>query len=67
MSKLRPCDCRDIMTASMLEEQGLSINNNSIFVKPNVVILKIDRTTIEIPMNIFKTFSEWYLTEQKLK
>jgi len=66
MTKLRPCDCRDIITANKLEEQGISINEDSIFVQPNVVVLTMGHTIIEIPMNRFKLFAEWYLTEQKL-
>ena len=64
--KIKPCDCQDIATTKLLNEQGVIINNNSISVSPNSVILEIGHTTIKIPMSIFKTFSEWYLREQQI-
>jgi hypothetical protein len=64
--KIKPCDCKDIIATKLLQEQGICINNNSITVSPNNVILEIGHTSIKIPMSIFKTFSEWYLTEQNV-
>ncbi len=66
IKKIKPCDCKDIYSTKLLQEQGICINNNRISVVPNNVILEIGHTTIKIPMSIFKTFSEWYLTEQKV-
>jgi hypothetical protein len=65
--KLRPCDCHDIYTASKLNEQGIGHNDESITLEPNVVILKMGRTTIQIPMQRFKIFAEWYMTEQEIE
>lgn len=66
-SKLRPCDCVDMFTASKLNEQGISHNDDSILLQPNVVILKMSHTELKIPMHRFKQFAEWYLTEQEIK
>lgn len=63
-NKLRPCDCPDIYTASLLTEQGIGHNDNSITVEPNVVVLTMGYTTMRIPMNTFKMFAEWYLEPQ---
>jgi len=40
-TKLKPCDCKDIVTASKLNEQGIGHNDQSIKIKPNLVILTI--------------------------
>jgi uracil-DNA glycosylase len=66
-SKLRPCDCVDMFTASKLNEQGIGHNDESIQVVPNSVILTLGNTTIRMSMNRFKQFAEWYLTEQEIK
>lgn len=65
--KLRPCDCKDIATAKMLNEQGIGHNDDSITVEPNVVVLKMGITQIRIPMSRFKMFAEWYLEEQEIE
>lgn len=64
--KLKPCDCKDMTTASKLNEQGIGHNDESITIEPNVVILKMGHTQVKIPMARFKMFAEWYLTEQEL-
>ena len=66
-SKLRPCDCVDMFTASTLNEQGIGHNDESIQVVTNSVILTLGNTTIRMSMNRFKQFAEWYLTEQEIK
>jgi len=66
MTKLRPCDCKDMHTASMLNEQGISHNGESIVVEPNSVILTMGHTTIKIPMSRFKMFAQWFLEEQEV-
>jgi hypothetical protein len=66
-SKLRPCDCVDMFTASKLNEQGIGHNDESIQVVPNSVILTLGNTTVRMSMNRFKQFAEWYLTEQEVK
>lgn len=63
---MRPCDCKDCFTARKLNEQGLKFNEWSITVMPNSVIIENSTTTMRIPMNRFKEFSEWYLEDQKL-
>lgn len=37
-TKLKPCDCKDMVTASKLNEQGIGHNDQSITIKPNSVI-----------------------------
>jgi hypothetical protein len=66
-NKLRPCDCKDMVTAKKLNEQGIGINENSLTIKPNVVVLKMSHTEVKIPMQQFKIFAEWYLKEQEIK
>jgi len=66
-AKLKPCDCKDAETASKLNEQGIGYNDQSITVEPNVVVLKMGHTQIKIPMQRFKIFAEWYLTEQEIE
>lgn len=61
---LRPCDCKDEVTAKKLNEQGLMFNGDSIRIDPLVVILEMGNTTIKIPMHRFKQFAEWYLKPQ---
>lgn len=63
---LKPCDCKDMATAKLLNEQGIGHNEDSITIEPNVVVLKMGPTTIRIPMKKFKLFAEWYLTDQEL-
>lgn len=65
--KLRPCDCSDKLTAEQLETQGININGSSITVEPSVVVLKINNTTIKIPMVTFTKLAEWYLAPQIMK
>jgi hypothetical protein len=67
MKKLRPCDCKDRFSAEKLNEQGIGINDDSLTVEPNVVVLKMGNTTMRIPMSRFKTFAEWYLAEQEIE
>ncbi len=62
--KIKPCDCKDMATASLLNEQGIGHNEDSITVEPNVVVIKMGHTSIRIPMQKFKLFAEWYLSEQ---
>ena len=44
--KLRPCDCKDAIDTSKLEEQGIGHNDESITVIPNYVLLKMGHTEI---------------------
>jgi len=59
--KLRPCDCKDSVDTSQLEEQGIGHNDESIMVCPNYVLLTMGHTTVKIGMARFKMFAEWYL------
>ena len=63
---LKPCDCKDMVTARRLNEQGIGHNEDHISIEPNVVVLTMDHTTIKIPMERFKMFAEWYLEGQKI-
>jgi hypothetical protein len=65
--KLRPCDCKDAVDTSKLEEQGIGHNDESITVIPNYVLLKMGHTEIKISMKRFKMFAEWYLSEQDVR
>jgi len=65
-NKLKPCDCKDMVTARRLNEQGIGHNDEAIMLEPNVVILKMGHTEIRIPMQRFKMFAEWYLAEQEV-
>ena len=68
MSKpLKPCDCKDSYDVDKLNTVGIGINNKSISVRPNIVILEMDHTTVKIPMSTFKRFATWYLEEQEIK
>lgn len=63
---MKPCDCKSVEEAQQcLNHQGLGFNENSITVVPNKVVLKMGHTTINIPMKLFKSFAEWYLTDQE--
>jgi hypothetical protein len=64
--KLKPCDCKDLLTANKLNEQGISQNGDSIVIEPSVVVLTMGHTTVKIPMSKFKVFAEWYLEEQEI-
>lgn len=66
-TKLRPCDCKDLATVRKLNEQGISHNDQSILIEPNVVVLTMGHTTVKISMQMFKMFAEWYLEEQNIK
>ena len=64
--KLKPCDCKDLLTANKLNEQGIRQNGDSIVIEPSVVVLTMGHTTVRIPMSRFKIFAEWYLEEQEI-
>jgi hypothetical protein len=62
---MKPCDCKDIMTTkNKLNEQGMFINKDGIEVIPNSVFLTIGPVRVQIPMNHFRRFAEWYLEDQ---
>jgi hypothetical protein len=65
--KIKPADCKDMYTASLLESQGIGHNDDSITVEPGVVVLKMGHTTMRIPMKRFRMFAEWYLEEQEVE
>lgn len=65
-TKLKPCDCKDMATASKLNEQGVGHNDQSIMIEHAVVVLKMGHTTIRIPQARFKMFAEWYLEAQEI-
>lgn len=66
-NKLRPCDCKDMETAALLNEQGIGVNDQSIRVEPSVVVLSMGHTTVRIPMKKFQLFAEWFLEAQDIK
>lgn len=64
IEKIRPCDCKDLLTVSRLQEQAITVNDNFLMVEPNVVVLRLGHTKVRIPQAIFKKFADWYLQEQ---
>lgn len=63
---IRPCDCKDLSDRMMLPVAGSAINDNSVELYPNFVLLTIGPASIKIPMKHFKIFAEWYLEEQEI-
>ena len=64
---MRPCDCESAEEAvQCLNEQGISFNNDSLSVKPGIVLLTLGSVDIKISMNRFKQFAIWYLEDQQL-
>lgn len=62
---MKPCDCKSIDEARKhLNEQGISFNDDSLRIRPGVVILKMSHTEIKLPMGRFKQFAEWFLEDQ---
>lgn len=62
---MKPCECHDEYTAkTMLNHQGMSINDKSIEVHPASVVLRVGACTLKIPQSTFKRFAEWYLEDQ---
>jgi len=62
---MKPCNCKDAGDVKKLNENGIAFNDESIVVIPNYVVLKMGHTQIQIGMNRFKQFAEWYLTDQR--
>jgi len=63
---LRPCDCKDSVDTSKLQDQGISHNDEGVSVHPNYVLLRMGHTEIKISMSRFKMFAEWYLEPQPI-
>ncbi len=61
---MKPCDCKDQQDVKKLDHCGLSLNNESIEVCPNNVILTVGACTIKISQTRFKAFALWYLEDQ---
>jgi len=66
MTQLIPADCRDVISTKSLLEHGISINEDSLIVMPNIALLTIGHTQIKIPMSTFRKFAEWYLEPQQI-
>jgi len=64
---MRPCDCKSMEEANDLDHSGLTLNNDSIRVRPGIVLLSIGPADIKISMYRFKQFAEWYLEDQNEK
>ena len=63
---MKPCDCKSEEDTKKLEVQGISINEWSLSVNPNIVLLEHQYYgNIKMPMKIFRTFAEWYLSKQE--
>lgn len=61
---MKPCDCKDNEDIKKLTHQTLKFNNDSITVRPNVVILRIGRCKLTISQRLFEKFALWYFEEQ---
>lgn len=61
---MRPCDCRDDVTALKLNEQGIGINDTSIEVRYGRVKLTVGSCRVFISMREFRHIAEWYLKDQ---
>jgi len=61
---MKPCECKDSTDVEKLNIQGLDFNEWSILVKPTGIWISNSTTDLRIPMNKFKYFAEWYLTDQ---
>jgi hypothetical protein len=64
---LRPCDCIYEQQAKLLSEQGIAVNDESIEIHPNYVLLTMGHTQVKIGMKRFQMFAEWYLQKQTIK
>ena len=62
---MKPCDCKDKNDTHSMNEQGITINEWSLAVKPSVVEIENRYYgKIKIPMSTFTKFAEWYLEDQ---
>ena len=62
---MKPCDCKSIADTNNLNENGIRYNDWSITVKPcSVFIENHPYVKLRIPMNMFKRFAEWYVSDQ---
>jgi len=64
MPKLRPCDCRDEVTQKRLADQGIMINDQSLYLDAGKVVFKKTGLQVTIPLNVMKAFAHWFLEEQ---
>jgi len=62
---MKPCDCKNRQDKDKMEVQGITINDNSIRVRPPVVILTTGSCTMKITQSVFKSFAHWYFGDQK--
>ena len=63
---MRPADCKDARDAKKLNEQGFGVNENSIYVHHNAVILNFGNCTIKTTQRTFELLASWYLEDQEI-
>lgn len=63
---MKPCDYIDDYRSMQLNEQGLSINGDSIQVRDGKVELRVGSCILFISLPFMKRISEWFLTDQEL-
>jgi len=61
---MRPCDCKDEYDVMDLKEHGLQFNENSIEVKPLVVVLRVGGCSMKMPQKAFEKLAKWYFEDQ---
>lgn len=64
---MKPCDCKDSVDVSKLDHSGIAFNEDSLVVEPNHVVLTMGPLRLQIGMERFKQFAEWYFEEQEIK
>jgi len=62
---VKPCDCKDMVDAANLPEQGLAINDTAISVRPCTVVIEHGPCTLVMSQIKFKALAEWYLADQE--
>ena len=65
--KLRPCDCNSFAEEQLLNEVGISHNDEGITLDQGRILLKMGHTTVVISSRRFKMMAEWYLAEQDIE
>lgn len=64
--KYSPADCVDQYMAQKLDCQGIGVNDYHISIEPNLVYIKNSFGQINIPMQTFRKFAEWFLEKQDI-
>jgi len=61
---MKPCDCKDLLDVSRMNESGISFNDHRIEVCPPSVFIDLGISCrVRISQRKFKRLAEWYLSE----